>query len=423
MEAATATISFKNGKSLNEEASIMVGPDGTAWVWFTTIAVDYFSHIAAQEATAVAVSGALAGGRRFEANECYIENVDMHGKEGTARHDATGWQVDLANPPEFVVLLMVAGGLRVFAGDPIEGGCTVEYTLLNAVFDGTEKTEYDGRKSFRVDTFPVKTAARQWTLRSHRDFNKEGKAALDMGTVDFLPTATLSARLVNMDSAADADEEAHVVCRLLSLATGAATSWTARHVHDDKGNEWHYAGYRPSTGVRNRSHYELVSNHRPPRGLQKLLTQCTDTYANVRQKYGLDRAIGFLEQARVQKVMDVELVLAILALETLTYYWCLADGVTPVQMKKMNIEEKINRMAKSFQGIDRKGLKTNLLRTDVRNPLMHTGEIPAMTAKEMVSWGDRLYVLAFRIIVTLVGYDGLFGDPTASQAEAGASLA
>ena len=155
MEAATATISFKNGKSLNEEASIMVGPDGTAWVWFTTIAVDYFSHIAAQEATAVAVSGALAGGRRFEANECYIENVDMHGKEGTARHDATGWQVDLANPPEFVVLLMVAGGLRVFAGDPIEGGCTVEYTLLNAVFDGTEKTEYDGRKSFRVDTFPV----------------------------------------------------------------------------------------------------------------------------------------------------------------------------------------------------------------------------------------------------------------------------
>ena len=47
VEAATATISFKNGKSLNEEASIMVGPDGTAWVWFTTIAVDYFSHIAA----------------------------------------------------------------------------------------------------------------------------------------------------------------------------------------------------------------------------------------------------------------------------------------------------------------------------------------------------------------------------------------
>ncbi len=45
-------------------------------------------------------------------------------------------------------------------------------------------------------------------------------------------------------------------------------SSTALRRLDDSGSEWFYAGYRPSTGLRNRSHYELLSNHQPPRGLE-----------------------------------------------------------------------------------------------------------------------------------------------------------
>ena len=209
----------------------------------------------------------------------------------------------------------------------------------------------------------------------------------------------------------------------MSLASGAAARWTARRRHDDSGSEWFYAGYRPTRGVSNRSHYEFISNHQPSRGLETLLTQCVDAYAKDRRKFGLDRAIGFLEESRTQKVIELQLLLAILAVESLTYYWCLDDGMAPEQAGKMNIEQKLNRMAAQYPGIKQKVRKTDLLRSDVRNPLMHTGQIAAMTAEDMWNWAERLYVLAFRMILTLIGYSGSFVDPTKSRSETVATLA
>ncbi|MHC4406650.1 MAG: hypothetical protein ACYTG0_44065 [Planctomycetota bacterium] len=99
------------------------------------------------------------------------------------------------------------------------------------------------------------------------------------------------------------------------------------------------------------------------------------------------------------------------------------DGLGEDQLKTMNIEAKINRMAKTHPRIQRKVLQTDLLRSDVRNPLMHVGEIPTLTLDEMVSWAERLYVLAFRMILTFVGYTGTFVDMTRARSKGVASLA
>ncbi len=400
----------------------MVGPDGDGWIWFTTKDKEYLSLFSAQSTMAVAISGTLVDGSSFDA-ECMISNIDMRGNKGTVRHDAEGWKVSLSNAAEFGILLTVTKGLRLVRGDKVGDNCQIEYVLLNAIFDGTEHTRYDEGRSSRLDTFKFNTDSRHWTIRTDRQFAKGDKSALEAGTVTFLPTAIASTHPVGGESLTEIDEEVDVVCLLMSLATGAATRWTARRVFDDSSVKWLYAGYRPTTGVRNRSFFELVSNHRPSGGLQALLSQCVDSYASIRGTLGLDRAIGFLEESRVQKVVDLRLLLAMLAVETLTYYWCLDDGLAQNQVTAMNIETKINRMAKRFRGIKRKVLQTDLLRSDVRNPLLHTGEIPAMKLDEMLRWADRLYILAFRMILTLVGYTGLFADPTQSRAEVAASLA
>ena len=51
-------------------------------------------------------------------------------------------------------------------------------------------------------------------------------------------------------------------------------------------------------------------------------------------------------------------------------------------------------------------------RDTVRNPLMHSGVIPALTMPEKVRWADDLYALAFRMLLFLLNYRGQWYDPS-----------
>ena len=146
-------------------------------------------------------------------------------------------------------------------------------------------------------------------------------------------------------------------------------------------------------------------------------------YLTLQPILDLHTSINYLESARAQSVIDVQIILLILAIENLSYRWCLNDGLTEQQLWDMNIEQKLNRMRKKvFPKLETR-YTDPALRKDVRNPLMHTGHIPAMTFDEKVQWADDLYALAFKMICTLVGFKGMFLDPMGKGAFEQASLA
>jgi hypothetical protein len=49
-------------------------------------------------------------------------------------------------------------------------------------------------------------------------------------------------------------------------------------------------------------------------------------------------------------------------------------------------------------------------RETVRNPLLHTGEIPGLTMQEKAEWYDDLYALSFKMLLFILSYKGKWFD-------------
>src|SRR5207244_3313664 len=78
--------------------------------------------------------------------------------------------------------------------------------------------------------------------------------------------------------------------------------------------------------------------------LRSFMTVAVAPYCAQDNDLGLSRVIGYLEQARSNNVADIRLALCVFALEALTHRLCLRDGLTPEQLSKMNIQQKLNRV-------------------------------------------------------------------------------
>src|SRR5207244_3654792 len=125
----------------------------------------------------------------------------------------------------------------------------------------------------------------------------------------------------------------------------------------------------------------------------------------------LGEVVDYMEQARHQKVIQVRIAILVLCLELLSYQWCLQNSSTADELSDKNIVSKLKFMRKTFRFIEKR-FTDEALRKDIRNPLIHSGQIPLMSFEDLFKWADDLYVLALRILLCRLGYTGKFSDLT-----------
>ena len=122
-------------------------------------------------------------------------------------------------------------------------------------------------------------------------------------------------------------------------------------------------------------------------------------------KLGLKRYVGYLLGAwRDDIFVELRLACVLFALESLGASWFLADGCSPEEVAKRSIIAKLGRINSCLRFIPRK-YKSDWLRDDLRNPLVHTGAVPLMTPAQVHEATEELLVLAVDIFFRILGFE------------------
>jgi hypothetical protein len=115
-----------------------------------------------------------------------------------------------------------------------------------------------------------------------------------------------------------------------------------------------------------------------------------------------------LEAWREDVFLETSLACILMALEGITYRWEITKGgMSPEEAQKRNLVEKLRFMNTSLQFIDKRYM-SDPLREDLRNPIVHTGAVPSMTAQELHRWVDDLVLLARDVFFRVLGFSRTF---------------
>lgn len=409
-------------KPFQAEAHIYVGPDTNGWMWFTlgNAEAAAIKQILEHQIVEISVQGQLSDGSAYSIEKCVVSHA--HTNSGPCHASFSGGKMTIRTPqfPTVKPTLLARSPVIVQRNTSTEGvNFRVSYCLINAIFVGEiESAKDDGRsRSSRRDRVQFKSTRYSWNLVWLEGFDEEQRDCLRSGLVSYLPTACLETTLTVVSEPQDFDDEAEAICRLLSLASGVATTWSARRVWQGEKliQEW-FERKCPPTTAEAKSRYELISNIDDLGALREFLEKTVSEYRRKESTWKLNEAIDYLELARSQKVVQLQLAVLVLALELISHQWCLQNGLTADQLAKMNIQQKLGRMkGKEFRFIERCFIE-DALRADIRNPLLHSGQIPNMQFREMTAWSNALYDLAVRIIFYVLGFEGRYRNLTKSLA-------
>jgi hypothetical protein len=193
---------------------LFVGPDGRRWAWCDPPPrpLQFPDDFRVRD---IQFSGRTSGGQGFTIAESSPSSFSA-GTEKTAS----------------ILLRITCPQLIVIHRPRQEGAARVEWTLINALFDGIDGSPHPekGPNARRVDRFSFSTGTRQWELKFLSTFDDDDRENLRLGTARQLPTATLSTMIGGVGELQDVDDEAYSISRLLSLVTGSSIGGGKRRV-------------------------------------------------------------------------------------------------------------------------------------------------------------------------------------------------
>ncbi len=406
--SADVEVTVAGFPAFHTQAGAYVGPDAKAWIWFSPINAhpDLLQRFLTAQAVEIVIKGTLADGRGISAQRCTTAHVNVNGANGLISCTDGKMSVNLT-ATTVVTTLLVSSPLVIQSPQTGQlADVKVRYTLINALFCG------ESAKSSRRDRFTVQSVKYSWEIAWLAEFNKEQADDLKSGLVSFLPTATMEIPLDSITNPKEFDDEAEAITRLLTLATGIATTWVVREVRSGERSVQQWFEPRGlSTNAEGKSRYEAISNLTDVSALRIFLEETLSKFQKLESSLRLSEVMDYIEQARHQQVIQVRIAILVLCLELLSYQWCLRNGSTKDQLSDKNIVSKLKDLRKTFRFIEKR-FTDDALRSDIRNPLIHSGQIPLMSFDELVKWADDLYVLALRILLCTLGYTGKFNDLT-----------
>ena len=388
-----------------------VGPDGRGFIWFDQVPTNWLMLLHQFPAQPFRVLGTFDDGRTLLIERAIIVYIDSKMDEGFATTTNAG-VLHIKNGPtrhRFTAMSISAIVLQR-PHTAVSTSRQLKYKLVNAIFWGTEMIPIRNSGGNYRGRFPLKTPQRTWSLIRLPEFTAELEKDLKNGLITMLPTATAEVAVLDEKEIQTTDKEIDAICRLMSLVTDSSTTWVVRETWSgDSQLEVFFAPHGISTDAMDKSKYDVISNMGPGEDLKLFLESTIASFLTFQDSLRLHEVIDFLEQARHQKVVHIQLAVEVLALELLSHAWCLKDGLTVQQLSSMHIEGKLGRMRRSFSFIE-KGFTNDILRRDIRNPLIHSGQIPLLSRTDLDSWTDDLYLLALRLLFCILGYRGKYRD-------------
>ncbi len=415
--SADVEVAVAGFPAFHTQAGVYVGPDAKAWIWLSPISAhpSLLQQFLTAQVGEIVVKGTLADGRSLSVQRCATAHVNTNGAGGFISFKGGNMTANLTGPTTVVATLLVLSPLVVqnTANEHL-ADVKVRYTLINALFCGEQDTvkHEGGTKSSRRDRFTVQSAKYTWEIAWLAHFNKEQVDDLKSGLIQSLPTATMETPLDSVANPKESDDEAEAITRLLTLATGIATTWVVREVWSGEKliQQW-FERKGLSTNAEGKARYEAISNLTDASALRVFLEETLPRFQQLESSLRLGEVVDYMEQARHQKVIQVRIAILVLCLELLSYQWCLQNGSTEDELSDKNIVSKLKYMRKVFRFIEKR-FTDDALRKDIRNPLIHSGQIPLMSFEELFKWADDLYVLALRLLLCTLGYTGKFSDLT-----------
>ncbi len=411
-----ATIRQAANWEIRAPAELVVGPDGQAWFVIRPAQPQRNLAQASIARPLVELSIASAIAPTIKTDRLCIEQYSLKGGVGMLYQRPTGGMLYVPHePPQetFTALTMSETIVTHEALNP-DTGYTITFVLTNAIYDGLEMIADPsadpprnvlGRMAFTV-------GGRQWTLDYLPAFDRR-KQAIQNRHATALSTARLTTEGVPRHELEQLRDQVDSICWLLSIASGCAVADPIRQViTGDRLVQEEFTPRLAPTDAHSNVNYELIANHAGGPSLKDFLEQSYPQFVNLRTTLGLPEFIGWMLQISAQTVLESKVAIGVLALEAISTRWCMTQGAQPLSEQaalNMNLQQKLNRMR--INGIDFIERRfTEALREDIRNPLLHTGAIPLLTPREKSEWADKLYMLAFRILLKLVQYQGKHRD-------------
>ncbi|MCO8124754.1 hypothetical protein NHH03_23655 [Stieleria sp. TO1_6] len=250
----------------------------------------------------------------------------------------------------------------------------------------------------------------QWELSDLFNGRSESANSIRNGLIDSLAT-TLLTTTCGADEVQKVVDDAWKISRLLSFALGTSVSGCVVKFSQGERSQLHSYYEWPKFGTAtNAREFSFFDTERTPGGLADFLSVACANFNRIESSHLPSIVIGYLEQARSNNVSDIRVALCVFAAECFSYQIERANGVTEQQLSSRSIEQKLNR-CKNHYGmafIDRQF--TGETRANVRNPLMHTGQIPSMNVEDKYKWSQEMYMLVSRMVFHQFGFTGEFID-------------
>ncbi len=394
---------------LDVTGTFYVSSDARVWIWFEQVSPEWFAFLQSFPAKTFSVEGVFEDGRTLLIKKAQMiyQEVNTHHREFSSPKVGT---IHSQGPTQSCFTAMALSSVTIKHGQKTPlNGLRVRYTLINAIFWGTEMIKVEGTGRSYRGLLPLSVGSRLWKLVRLEGFSQDYEADLKNGIATILPTATAEITAVKLEEIPTTDKEINALCRLISAVTCASTTWVVRQTWD--GNtliEEFFASQSVNTDAVDKSRYNVIDGIGED-GLKTFLESSVHNFLTLEYSLQLHKVIDYMEQSRHQKVLQVQIATILVGLELLSYMWCLRDGLTEQQLETMNIESKLGRMRRTFRFIE-KGFTNEILRRDIRNPLIHSGQIPLLSTSELVSWNDDLYLLTLRLLFALLGYKGKYRD-------------
>jgi len=376
---------------------VYVGPDAKSWIYFNLVAGDWsLINEFNSPSVDIAVNGRTTHGGHLTLNKCTFINLKNNFQAGAAKGKNSMEDVGTK------VVLQGLGGLDIVF-EEVTGSeeLVVSYTLINWFLPR--------------NLGAVATTSFLWNFSQSRNDQEGWADDLDSGVARYLPVSLAQAKLPNLDTLARADAEMDDLCWLASLCSGVATTWCMRQIKS--GNnllEISVFNKCPSTDAAGKIGYNVFSSLAAeyPR---VFLADALPNFQRSKAELKLEKVVNYVELAREQKVVELKIATSVLCLELLTYQCCLKAGRTPENLEGKNLVNKLSDLRKYFRFIDKK-FTDDVLRGGIRNPLLHTGQIPLMNFQELSDWADGLYSLTVKMLFCILGYHGKYRDNSQGNA-------
>jgi len=151
----------------------------------------------------------------------------------------------------------------------------------------------------------------------------------------------------------------------------------------------------------------VIDNHHIFGGLQQIFNGCFEQFQKLDEEINMKLFISNLLGMYEGKYLENKIANLLLSYEYLMTKLLIARNniLTQQQVANLNFQQKLARVNGLLRFIPR-ALLGDTLRTDVRNPLFHQGEIPFLDFNSKLTVFTEYFDLLMQIVFILIGYSG-----------------